>query len=213
MHSYFKLLFLTPFLLTACQPLTQVEVDTPPEPQVEADPVECPTMPVLTECPVCPLCPTPTQALTKPAVKIPLKPVEAAPSPMVIGALEHVTAEPPGIKLTARIDTGAKSSSIHASNVVRFEREGERWVSFDISDDDGALIPLKMPVERRVRITQANGEIQRRYVVKMWLSLGDIREKVDVTLADRGDLTYPLLIGRNFLMDIAIVDVSKKFTQ
>lgn len=208
-------------LLSACQPVLQTsetttdeQAETLPDEQQETT-SECPTVEASQEsepddsipqemtCPVCPVCKASTAR----------KQSSSENAPVIIGALEKVHVEPPGILLTARIDTGAKSSSIHAENIVRFEREGERWASFDIFDDDNNLIHLEMPIERRVRITQANDEIQKRYVVKMWLKLGKIREKVDVTLADRGDLTHPLLIGRNFLIDTAVVDVSKKFTQ
>ena len=208
-------------LLSACQPVLQtsgtpsdVQTETLPDEQQESS-SECPTVepseestpedtiPREASCPVCPVCKASPVG----------KKSRSQTAPVVIGALEKVHVEPPGILLTARIDTGAKSSSIHAENIVRFEREGERWASFDIFDDNNQSIHLEMPIERRVRITQANDEIQKRYVVKMWLKLGTIREKVDVTLADRGDLTHPLLIGRNFLIDTAVVDVSKKFTQ
>jgi hypothetical protein len=64
-----------------------------------------------------------------------------------------------------------------------------------------------------VLIKQHGRDPERRYVVRMWLTLGDIRSRVDVTLSDREDFEYPLLVGRNFLVDSAIVDVSRQHLQ
>ena len=61
-------------------------------------------------------------------------------------------------------------------------------------------------------IKQQMGESERRYVVKLWMTLGKIRELVDVTLSDRTDFEYPVLVGRNLLTDTAIVDVSLQHT-
>jgi hypothetical protein len=61
-------------------------------------------------------------------------------------------------------------------------------------------------------IKQSGGADERRYVVRMWVMLGEIRSKIDVNLSDRTDFEYPLLIGRNFLMDNMIVDVSRHHT-
>ena len=62
-------------------------------------------------------------------------------------------------------------------------------------------------------IKQQVGEPERRYVVRMWLTLDEQRSRIDVNLSDREDFEYPLLVGRNFLMDSFIVDVSRHHTQ
>lgn len=130
----------------------------------------------------------------------------------VVGAVETVRVDPPGIQLDARIDTGATTSSIHADDKQEFERDGRRWVRFSLSDvSDEELRHIELPVERTVLIKRHNAESARRYVVRMWVTLGDIREQIEVTLADRGDFEYPLLIGRNFLTDTALVDVSRQY--
>ena len=61
-------------------------------------------------------------------------------------------------------------------------------------------------------IKQNGGPDERRYVVRMWISVGDSRSRIDVNLADRSGFEYPLLIGRNFLTDTMIVDVSRHHT-
>ncbi|MGV6806397.1 MAG: ATP-dependent zinc protease family protein [bacterium] len=173
---------------------------------IDPAPAVCPEPAPLPVCPVCKACP-------KPPAKPAAPPKTSQQGLLIVGAVEKVHVDPADIVLNARIDTGAKSSSIDAQNITRFEREGERWVRFDVTTASGELVKMELPVERRVRINQPEGEVQRRYVVKMWLRLGTVREEVDVTLADRSELNFQLLVGRNFLLDTAVVDVSKKYTQ
>ena len=73
------------------------------------------------------------------------------------------------------------------------------------------LITVERPIKRLVEIKQLAGESQRRPIVIMSLRLGSIEEQVEMTLSDRTDFVYPILIGRNFLRDRAIVDVSRKY--
>ena len=107
---------------------------------------------------------------------------------------------------------GAETTSLHANPIIRFERDGKRWVRFTVREEaEFEAIVLERPVVRRVRIKRHDMESQRRYVVKLWLKLGEIREKVEVTLTDRSDFEYPLLVGRNWLTDTAVVDVSRRY--
>ena len=76
----------------------------------------------------------------------------------------------------------------------------------------GSAHQQELRLRRRVLIKQSSGPDERRYVVRMWVTVGDIRSKIDVNLSDRTDFEYPLLIGRNFLMDNMIVDVSRHHT-
>ena len=117
----------------------------------------------------------------------------------------------------ARIDTGAEVSSIHASNIEIFERDGNEWVRFTI--DHEAVNELRhtlveQPIKRQTRVRQANSdEAQDRYVVSMLVRLGEIEQRAEFTLADRSQLKNPILIGRDFFIDIALVDVSQEFIQ
>ena len=131
---------------------------------------------------------------------------------LVVGSVERLTISPPGLKLRARIDTGAETTSLHADPIVRFERDGKRWVRFTLqASPDAEPVVMERPVERRVRIKRHDADSQRRYVVKLWLQLGEIKEHVEVTLTDRSDFEFPLLVGRNWLTDTAVVDVSRRY--
>jgi len=136
-----------------------------------------------------------------------------ATSKQVIGAVEQVYISPPGILLTARIDTGATTSSLDARNIEPFERDGKRWVRFEIMDQENEEpILLECRVVRKVKIIQAiTEEKERRYVVELLVALGNVTRTAEFTLSDRGHVEYPVLIGRNILMDSMTVDVSKKF--
>lgn len=132
---------------------------------------------------------------------------------MVVGELERVWIDQPGVQIIARIDTGASSSSVHAANLEEFERDGEEWVRFEWQLKK-RTITTERPVVRYVRvIQQADPKGTRRPVVNMFVQMGDVKENFDFTLANRAHLEYQIILGRNFLTDVALVDVGQKFVQ
>lgn len=122
----------------------------------------------------------------------------------------------PGLKesFKARIDTGATTSSISATDIVPFERDGKDWVKFKISHGELKSAEINLPVERWVKIRQSSSEeSDRRAIVVAWIEIGNLKDRTEFTLADRSHLSYPVLIGRSLFRDMAVVDVSKKFVQ
>ncbi|MEH6470227.1 MAG: ATP-dependent zinc protease [Halopseudomonas sp.] len=132
---------------------------------------------------------------------------------IVIGEAERVLVSPPGEAISARIDTGATTSSIDARDIQLFERDGKPWVSFVLAGDNDQQHKLERPVTRTVSIKRHGGEDLERPVVKLKLELGGKSLNTELSLTDRSAFEYRLLIGRNFLKDIYIVDVSKKYAQ
>ena len=131
----------------------------------------------------------------------------------IVGAVEWAKIQPAGLWLESRIDTGADTTSIHAEDIQLVEKDGKRYVRFVLVDAaTGSTHQQELRLRRRVLIKQSGGADERRYVVRMWVMVGAIRSKIDVNLSDRTDFEYPLLIGRNFLMDNMIVDVSRHHT-
>lgn len=128
----------------------------------------------------------------------------------IIGNVEKVRLAPPNVVLKARIDTGAKTTSIDARNIIPFERDGKQWVRFVIIAEEKEHT-IERKVIRTVQIKRHSADSQDRYVVKMRIVLGDVSQLISVTLNDRDAYQYPVLIGRNFLRDYCIVDVGKKF--
>jgi len=129
-------------------------------------------------------------------------------SKIIIGATEHIKIEPPELTLRARIDTGAKKTSIDARNITAFERDGKRWVKFSVYDGEKEY-KVERPVYDTVLIKMHGNESQRRYMVKIRVSIDEVSQLIPVTLADRSSYDFPVLIGRNFLKDYFLVDVSK----
>lgn len=145
-------------------------------------------------------------------------PVEDGPltDRYLLGRREWVRFPSLAIALEARVDTGANTSSLSATDITPFERDGEDWVRFRIArGEDHAIHPetepgeIERPVARTVTIIQAAGE-EERYVITLPMELGPMTERVEFTLNDRTDLSTPLLLGRRFFMDIALVDVGRK---
>lgn len=181
---------------------------------------ECPVVQA-TVCPVCEViqCPTPSVVEKAAAQCDPIVPPKCELPPVeekhqTIGEKEWAYVEPGGVVLEARIDTGAETSSIHAEDIQLIEKDGKRWVRFSLTDPKtNAKIPLERRLHRRIRVKQKNEETQdRRYVVRMWVTMGDSRTWLDLSLSDREDFEFPLLIGRNMLMDDFVVDISKHHT-
>jgi hypothetical protein len=128
----------------------------------------------------------------------------------IIGAVENVRIIPPDMVLKARIDTGAKTTSVDARNITAFMRKGQQWVRFDcISGTKGYTITKR--VISTVQIKRHNKPPQTRFVVKMRITLGNVSRNIEVNLNNRDAYTYPVLIGRNFLRDTFIVDIVKRY--
>lgn len=135
----------------------------------------------------------------------------------LVGRAEWIGLSDLGTYLRARVDSGANTSSLSATDITHFERDGEDWIRFKLglSEDDVVVESVRdewieRPVERRVRIMQAAGS-DTRPVISLLMTLGPIRESVEFTLNDRSHLNYPVLLGRRFFMDIALIDVAESY--
>lgn len=132
----------------------------------------------------------------------------------IIGAIEWLYMDPPGRHFRARVDTGAETSSLSASDLVEFERDGDDWVRFTFQHESAdESVEFELPVKRTVLIRQVSADRPtRRYVVELDIRLGEQLQTTEFTLTDRSNMTYPILLGRAFLMDLYIVDVSRSYT-
>lgn len=214
-------------VLTGCQ-------NTPPAPP--AAPMVCPPAPAPVSCPEPMPAPTtyipiehrcPPIPVCRPVVKIEpndskfaethlaVNPV--AEGKMLVGEVEYATVMPGNLRLEARMDSGATTSSMQATNIKSFERDGTRWVRFTTERNDGAGVvsplTLELPRARRVRIKGEGDDYERRPVVAVDVQIGAVKQKIEVSLTDRANYQFALLIGRNFLRDNAVVDVSRKYVQ
>ncbi|MFW6081165.1 MAG: ATP-dependent zinc protease [Desulfosalsimonas sp.] len=133
---------------------------------------------------------------------------------LVVGRAENVRLTPPGHVFPARIDTGATTSSLDAQDLESFEREGEPWVRFNLKDtEEEKSYEIEKAVVRHVKILQASSpEPERRPVIELQFQLGKIKMVEEFTLEERGHLSHKVLIGRNILRDLMVVDVAREFT-
>lgn len=129
----------------------------------------------------------------------------------IVGRNEWVWVDLLNQVLKARIDTGVLISSISAQNIQPFERNGEKWVSFSLAGDESGAT-YESPLARYAKVKTSSDKQDRLAVVSLRVHLGDLIEETEFTLSDRDNAVYPVLLGRTFLRDIAVVDVSRQFT-
>ena len=113
----------------------------------------------------------------------------------------------PAIK--ARVDSGAKTSSIHAFNLQPFRRNGVTWVSFEIhpiQDNRRIVIRCERPVIDKRSVKSSSGLSETRYVISTPMKMGDEIWDIEVTLANRDSMGYRMLLGREAMIDKLIVD-------
>ncbi len=130
--------------------------------------------------------------------------------PQTAGWIEEVMISPGNLRLQAKLDTGANSSSIHAENISSFTQKGETWVRFDLVNGEGKPVTLERKVHRTVKIKRHKQKSSERPVVLLGICVGDHLEKTEVNLSDRSNYKYPVLIGRMFLSGAFMVDPSSK---
>ena len=131
---------------------------------------------------------------------------------VIIGEMEIITFKEKNLRLKARIDTGATTSSLGVFAQQPFERDGKKWLQFSVKDPDSKKdIDFERPVQRIAEIKRHGAEAMERPVVKMKIMLGNIEMEREFTLADRSKFTFPVLIGRNVLSAKFLVDVNRKY--
>lgn len=117
--------------------------------------------------------------------------------------------------LKAKLDTGAKTSSIHAKEIQRYKKDGDSRVRFAVlvRDKDGEYVdvPFDVPVKRKVNIKTHDGEPDRRWVVDLTICFDGRWHTTEFSLVDRSEYIYSVLLGRKFLSGVAVVDTEKTF--
>ena len=142
-------------------------------------------------------------------------PAEEPAEAVVAGWREWVSlpdADVPWIK--AKLDTGARSSAIHAFDLERFDRDGEGWVRFSIhpwqrSHDDVHEVTSRLLDTREVR--SSNGQVEERYAVLMDVTLVGRTITTVMTLSNRDEMGFRMLIGREALAQGFLVDSARAY--
>jgi hypothetical protein len=127
----------------------------------------------------------------------------------VIGRVERVDLPEWNVGgLKAKVDTGARTSSIHVEDLRVLTRNRVR---FAVVLQDGERRWIEAPISRTGRVRSSNGHMETRYFVTTELRLGPITKDVEISLTGRADMTYRMLLGRLALEGDFIVDVSHRF--
>ena len=114
----------------------------------------------------------------------------------------------------AKIDTGARTSSLHGEVLEEFERDGQKFVRFAVDFAQQHVRQICEAVHVDVRgITSSNGETQYRYVIKTPLKISDVEFRAEISLANRSDMRFPMLIGRSSLRRKFVVDSGYSWLQ
>lgn len=130
----------------------------------------------------------------------------------LVGWVEKVRLHPGSLLVHAKLDTGAKTSSLNAQQVTEFTQGGERWVRFDLINRDGDRVKFERKVERTAKIKRPPEESEGRLVIRMGICLGNIYKEAEVNLVDRTGFNYPMLLGRSFMEGSFIIDPSATYT-
>ncbi|MGB5483661.1 ATP-dependent zinc protease [Parasphingorhabdus sp.] len=133
--------------------------------------------------------------------------------PCEIGWCELIDLPGLGVKnLHAKVDTGAGTSSLHATRIKPFEKDGQNYVQFTIPMGTGiADYHCEARVYGRRRIKSSNGVMQTRYVIETVMKLGPLEWVGHMTLANRQSMIFPVLIGRRALKRGFLVNSAKRW--
>jgi len=118
----------------------------------------------------------------------------------------------PAIK--ARVDSGAKTSALHAVNIHPFEKEGEKWVKFDVNplqNNGKTIIHCEAKVVDKRIVKSSSGSRESRYVIRTVLGFGETAWDIELTLTNRDSMGYRMLLGREAMGGRILVDPEKHF--
>jgi hypothetical protein len=119
-------------------------------------------------------------------------------------------------QIKSKIDTGARSSALHAFAIEPYRKNGQRWVMFAIHPKQrhsDIFIECHAPIKDRRIVTDSGGHKQRRYVIETQLALGQSRITAEITLTNRDSMLFRMLIGRTTMNDHFIIDPNRSYLQ
>jgi len=134
----------------------------------------------------------------------------------VVGWREWVALPDLGIMaVKVKVDTGAKTSALHAFDIRSFTRAATQWVRFGLhplSRREDIVIHCEAPVIDRRRVSDSGGHREERYVIATEIQLGGCRWPIEITLTNREDMQFRMLLGRTALVTAGLlVDPSRSY--
>lgn len=158
-----------------------------------------------------------TAAVDEQTLEVEASDLEAPTEKLIMGWLESVYIDGNlDSRFKAKLDSGAKTSSIHATNISYFEKNQQDWVRFTVHwrpGTDKAIGPVEIerPVLEYKKIKLHNQMSMVRPVIELPIALAGKEYLPRFNLVDRAKFLYPVLLGRRFLRDVALIDPDSIF--
>ncbi|MBB3699685.1 30S ribosomal protein S6--L-glutamate ligase [Flammeovirga yaeyamensis] len=134
---------------------------------------------------------------------------------IVVGSEEWCALPQLGIPtIKARVDSGAKTSALHAVNITPFTKENEQWVRFEVHPlqaNGKTTVSCEAKVVDRRNVKSSSGKSEKRYVVKSVISIAETTWEIEVTLTNRDSMGYRMLLGRQAMSGKLLVDPEMSF--
>jgi hypothetical protein len=136
---------------------------------------------------------------------------------VLIGRVEEV--DFPELELfgvQAKIDTGAYTSALHCQDIYESRENGVKVLYFKPLDKNHPLYneqEIRVQKYTRKKIKNSFGQIETRFIIATAIKIGEKEVITEISLADRANMRYPVLLGRKFLSKGFLIDVNKRFIQ
>lgn len=118
------------------------------------------------------------------------------------------------VDIKAKVDTGARTSALHAFEVTPFEEDGRQRVEFRMHpnqrDSDTVVVCSADVVDQRT-VKDSGGHAEERWVIRTPISVGEMTWPVEITLTSRDDMMFRMLLGRTAMKGRAIVDPARSY--
>jgi len=116
--------------------------------------------------------------------------------------------------IKAKVDTGAKTSCLHAFSVEPFTRDSEEWVRFGMHPNQNDA-ELELYCEARVtdvrNVTDSGGHTEKRYVIQTLLNIDNQQWPIELTLTNRDNMRFRMLLGRSAMLNKLVVNPAKSY--
>lgn len=134
---------------------------------------------------------------------------------VILGSEEWCSFPELGIPtIKARVDSGAKTSAMHALNIAPFIKNDANWVKFDINpiqNNIKTIIHCEAPLVDKRIVKSSSGFREHRYVIQTSLKIGDAKWPIEMTLTNRDSMGFRMLLGREAMSGRVLVDPEQKY--